>query len=264
MEHYYFVEKNGHKLGPLKLADLAQQLIYFDQLIWRSDSSEWRQANMYAELQELIVYNPPLTPSEEKLRAFNLNFKTKILPKLIIAYLLAATIFSIVTYTITKSSWEKYLSDTQGKYLLQNQPKAVEGRGPLISDEEFTRIINDPKTTGTELLQASSDHSDFRNVNYNNFISNKELSDNKRYPIYTRGINNESQYANNQPFLFKCFAVYYSTIYLTYEEQEDSSLLLKNLILSTLSTFAIIFLGSGIFFYFIFYKNQTNCANHQS
>jgi hypothetical protein len=55
MGQYYFIEKNGTKLGPYELSGLKQQIIYFDELIWRSDSDKWRKAADYEELSDILI-----------------------------------------------------------------------------------------------------------------------------------------------------------------------------------------------------------------
>lgn len=249
MKQYYFIEKNGAKLGPYKLSELKQQTIYFNELIWRSDSEEWKPAGEFQELKETIIYKPPLTPKEERIKKFNKNLKTKALIRLIFSYILASLVLSVISYSFAKSSWDKYLTDTEGKYLPERQPKMKEGRGPLISDYEYNKINKDPKSTIFDKLNAMSDHSDFRE--HDNFITYKELNDNKRYPIYTHGINNESQYGYGQSFWFRPFKAFGSTIYLTLEEQKNSSLLMGNLFLSSFASLSIIFLIIGIIYYAI-------------
>jgi hypothetical protein len=249
MEQYYFIEKNGAKLGPYKLNELKQQTIYFNELIWRSDSVEWKPAGEFEELKETIVYKPPLTPKEERIKKFNENFKTKAIIRLILSYILASLVLSVLSYAIAKSSWDKYLADTEGKYLPERQPKIEEGRGPLISDDEYNKIMNDPKSTIFDQLKAASDHSDGRR--HDNFITYKELNDNKRYPRYTPRINNESQYGYGQSFWFRPLKAFSSTIYLTPDEQENSGMLFYNLTLSSLASLSFVFLGIGLLYYII-------------
>jgi hypothetical protein len=64
MENYYFINRNGSKLGPFKLGDLKNQLIYSDELVWRSDSENWKKASEFEELNGIYLIKPPLSPQE--------------------------------------------------------------------------------------------------------------------------------------------------------------------------------------------------------
>lgn len=210
MEQYYFIEKNGTKLGPYKLSELKQLTIYFDELIWRSDSDQWRKAADYEELSDIIIINPPPTPKEKKIAEVNENFTGKIIAQLAFAYFLASLLFGFISYSIAQSSWEKYLKDTEGKYL-GNNPSS----------------------------------------NSSGFITLYELNANKRYPSYLPNSNNESAYGYGQGFWFRPFKAFGSTVYLTLEEQKNSSLLLGHLILSSFASLSFIFVIFGIIYYVI-------------
>lgn len=211
MENYYFIQKNGVKQGPYNLAELKLQTIYFDELIWRSDNSQWKKVSEFEELQGTFIINPPLTPKEQKIYEVNNKFKNKILKDIALIYVLTCIVISIFSFVIAQSSWDKYLKDTEGKYLGTN--------------------------------------------NYNNYssgmVSNAELDDNKRYPYYTPGMNNESSYGYGQGFIFRPFKAFFSTVYLTDEEQANSGVLFKNLTLSSFFSLSFVFLIAGSLYYVI-------------
>jgi hypothetical protein len=250
-EHYYFIQKNGVKHGPFKLKELELQTIFFDQLIWRSDDNHWKKACEFEELQNNLIINPPPTPKEQKIDNFNNTFNSKGIKLIILVYLLTSILVSSLSYFITQTSWEKYLKDTGGKYLINNQASTGnEGRPPLITQKELQAILDDPKTDAYDELNAYSAASDFRRKD-DGFITYKELNDNKRYPIYTRGINNETSHSSNQGFLFRPFKAFYSTIYLTPKEQKNSASLFINLTLQSLLSLLIVFFIFSVLYYAI-------------
>jgi len=116
MEQYYFIEKNGTKLGPYKLSEVKQQAIYFDELIWRSDSDQWRKAADYEELSDILIIKPPPTPKEQKIAEVNKNFTSKIIGQLIVAYIVASLLFGILSSSIAQSSWEECLKNGNNGY----------------------------------------------------------------------------------------------------------------------------------------------------
>jgi hypothetical protein len=75
--------------------------------------------------------------------------------------------------------------------------------------------------------------------------------DRNRYPYVMPGMNHEIGYANQQNFWFRPFKAYYSTIYLTEEEQGSHTVLLGNLMLSSFASLFFIFVGIGIINYLI-------------
>ncbi len=216
MEQYYFIEKNGTKLGPYKLTELKQQTIYFDELIWRSDSDQWRKAADYEELSDIFIINPPPTPKEQKIAEVNKNFTGKIFGQIALSYFIASLLIGIISLSIAQGSWDSYLSKTGGKYIPDKNPN-----------------YNNEYPSGST------------------FVMQNELIDNKRYPMYQRGVNLENVYGLQQGMLFISFRAFYSTIYLTREEQNNSGLLLMNLMLSTFASLSFIFIIIGIVYYAI-------------
>lgn len=211
MEHYYFIQKNGVKQGPYNLAELKLQTIYFDELIWRSDNSQWKKVSEFEELQGIFIINPPPTPKEQKIYEINDKFKNKILKDIALIYVLTCIAISIFSFVIAQSSWDTYLKDTEGKYLGNN------------NDNNYS----------------------------SGMVTYAELDDNKRYPYYTPGMNNESSYGYGQGFFFRPFKAFFSTVYLTDEEQQNSGVLFKNLTLSSFFSLSFIFLIAGSIYYII-------------
>jgi hypothetical protein len=211
MEQYYFIEKNGTKLGPYKLSELKQQTIYFNDLIWRSDSDQWKKASEFEELIDIFIIEPPPTPKEQKIAEVNRNFTGQIIGQLSVFYVITSLLIGFISYSIAKSSWDNYLVETGGKYLGNT----------------------------------------YNNNSSSNWISNAELYANRRYKYYTPGRNNESAYGYGQGFWFRPFKAFGSTIYLTEEEQNNSGLLVGNLILSSFASLSFIFIIIGIIYYAI-------------
>lgn len=183
MEHYYFIEKNGTKLGPYKLNELKQQTIYFDELIWRSDSDLWKKASDFEELNGIYIVKPPPTPKEQKIAKVNREFTSRDIKMLFIIYILTSLFLGLISTEIAKSSW----------------------------------------------------------------VGRK----NNRYPYSFPGRDTEKMYSNNEQFLFRPFKAFGSTIYLTEDERWDSSVLLRNLTLSSFASLSFIFFGIGIVYYAI-------------
>ena len=208
---YYFFQQAGTKKGPFKLPVLKQLTIYFDDLVWRSDSDQWKKASEFEELSDIIIITPPPTPKEKKIAEVNKNFTGQIIGQLVIAYVLASLLIGFISYSIASSSWESYLKETGGKYLGNT----------------------------------------YNNNAPSNMISSGELYDNRRYEYYKPGSNNESAYGNGQGFWFRPFKAFGATIYLTKEEQNNSGLLLGNLILSSFASLSFIFIVIGIIYYAI-------------
>lgn len=220
MEYYYFIEKNGTKQGPYKLIEFKQQTIFFDQLIWRSDSDKWIKATEFEELSDVLIVKPPLTPKEQKIAVVNKNFISKTVGSLAIFYVISSLLIGFLSFSIAQASWDSYLKETDGKYI-----------------PEINSIYN---------YQYPSD----------GVVFTIELLDNKRYPWYQRGVNMENINGLQQGLLFRSFKSFYSTIYLTREEQNNSSSLLMNLMLSSFASLSFIFVAFGMIYYVVKRNNQ--------
>lgn len=186
-------------------------MIYFNDLIWRSDSDQWKKASDFDELSDIIIIAPPPTPKEQKIAEVNRNFTGQIIGQLSVFYVITSLLIGFISYSIAKSSWDNYLVETGGKYLGNT----------------------------------------YNNNSSSNWISNAELYANRRYKYYTPGRNNESAYGYGQGFWFRPFKAFGSTIYLTEEEQNNSGLLVGNLILSSFASLSFIFIIIGIIYYAI-------------
>lgn len=99
MEQYYFIEKDGAKLGPFKLDDLRNHTIYFDDLVWRSDSENWKKASDFEELNDIYIIKPPLTPKEQEnaeINGANTTKKTVNISEQLIVSMLIGFLISLV------------------------------------------------------------------------------------------------------------------------------------------------------------------------
>lgn len=210
---YYFFQQAGTKKGPFKLQALKQLTIYFNDLVWRSDSDQWKKASDFDELSDIVIITPPPTPKEKKISEVNKNFTGKIIGQLVIGYVVASLLIGFISYSIASSSWENYLKETKNTY--------SNGR-----DESRNMIGGSDKTMADEALYS-------------------------RYPTFVYGVNNESGYGYNQSFWFRPFKAFGSTIYLTEEEQKNSGLLMWNLFLSSFASLSFIFIIIGIIYYAI-------------
>jgi hypothetical protein len=197
MEQYYFIEKNGAKLGPFKLSELKQQTISFDELIWRSDSDQWRKAADYEELSDIFIIKPPPTPKEQKIAEVNRNFTSQIIVQLVIAYFITSLLIGSFSSSIAQSSWDEYLKNGTNGY----------GRYKTYIPEMNVKDHED----GSYWYQA--DQTGF--------------------------------------WFYRPFKAFGSTIYLSHEEQDNSSLLREHLMLSSFVSLSILFLIIGIIYYAI-------------
>ena len=108
MEKYYFIEKDGAKLGPFKLDDLKSQIIYFDELIWRSDSENWKKASEFEELNGVYIIKPPPTPIEQESATAIDNKKTvDISEQLIVSLVIGFSISLVIILLahVSPSDW---------------------------------------------------------------------------------------------------------------------------------------------------------------
>lgn len=215
-EMYYFIESNGKKEGPLKLSDITGKQIKPNDLVWRSDGSEWKEAFEFDELKSCLIVSPPPLPIDELRTKARQKF-VGLLPIIAVGYFLSSLILGIAASKIAFSSWQKYLTETGGVY------------------QHESSISYESRSFGSS---PSS-------------IPLKELLDNKRYPFYERGVNLEHINAIQQPFLFKPFKAFYSTIYLTRNEQQNRDTFGMNILISAFVTMALIFSVATSTYYLI-------------
>lgn len=152
-------------------------------------------------------------PKEQKIAVFNNNYTNKIISQIALYYFFASLLSGIISLSIAQGSWDSYLSRTGGKYIPNKNSN-----------------LNNKYPSGTS------------------FVMQNELIDNKRYPMYQRGVNLENVYVLQQGMLFRSFRAF-STIYLTRKEQNNFGFLLVNLMLSTYASLPFIFKIIGIVSY---------------
>ena len=200
MKYFYFIQKSGNKHGPFDFSELKKQVIFHDQLIWRSDNDNWKMASEFKELEGIYIFKPPPTPKEEKVKKVNEEFSKKNLKQLFWLYIITSFLLGYASTEMAQSSWYKH----------QNK------------------------------------------------------SDRSRYPYVMPGMNHEIGYANQQNFWFRPFKAYYSTIYLTEEEQGSHIVLLGNLMLSSFASLFFIFVGIGIMNYLIVRTGKSKNSEPQN
>jgi hypothetical protein len=289
MENYYFIEQNGIKKGPLKLTELKEQKIYFDDLVWRSDSENWKKAIEFNELKEIYLIKPPLTPLEIKKNLNNKNFVNKVLPSAIGSYFAISIIITILSFSIANNDWENiknsYLMNKEevGKpsneieshqgLLLNDSKKLKRLRKQYNKVKKFVEPIIDSnkKTSNSEKdsldkyyslygeisrIEIDSSYHNAYIYEYNSPIStiNKQEIIKPIYKIPENIISLENINAIQQPFLLRPFYAFFSKIYLTREEQNNSGSLLTNLAQSSFVTMFIVVL----FFLMILYTSKYN------
>ena len=77
-------------------------------------------------------------------------------------------------------------------------------------------------------------------------VSTGTLMENKRYPMYQRGVDLENVYGLQQSLFLRIYKPFYDTVYLTREERDSPFLLFVNLLISAILTnfiFYVIIVG---------------------
>lgn len=172
MEKYYFIEKDGVKLGPFKLDDLKNHTIYSDELVWRSDSENWKKAIEFEELNGVCILKPPPTPHEQvTTQATQNNTLTKkpfvISERLTVSIPIgfAVSFLIVVLAHISPSDWEA-MPITNGKRYFTFADKVSgcsykcilgERHGANCSGLSFSQV-DDKSLTIDEVLSASLEH----------------------------------------------------------------------------------------------------------
>jgi len=271
MDLYYFIQKNGTKQGPFKLSELNLQTIYSDELIWRSDNDQWKKASEFEELHDILINKPPLTPTEERNKSFNNNFLRKFLPFACGIYFFISLLLSVTSFIISTNDWNEEISKylikedfRQGNYLddtvyLNNYGNMLKSlRLHKIQLEDYVYVDRKDKKNLRFKKNAEDDsifliqklcheimgleaESSYRAYHgFSNFSGGYQLRGESKYKIPQNVILTEHAYGSNQSFLFRTLKAFFSKIYLTKEEQDNSILLFFNL---TLSSFVSLFLA---------------------
>lgn len=284
MKQYYFIEKNGTKLGPYKLNELKQQTIYFNELIWRSDSDQWKKASDFEELKDIFIIKPPLTPLEENKKDFNNKFFRSRLPIIIVIYILASTLLSIISFSIASDGWEKQKiypitnnDHTNINSIDENKNKLKANQEQILSDKNKTRLLQQKQfqlkqklDNGTSTKEENNTYYglsvDLMNLeleiikleNQNQILEYGWLNDIyekqtniKHYNIPHNVIVLENIYGLQQSFLFRSYYAFYSKIYLTMSEQDNLGLLFLHIALSAFISLSFFFIAFGIIYYAI-------------
>ena len=63
----YFISKNNKKLGPFTIEELQEEGIDMNTLVWKHGMSDWKKANEFEELQDMLSKTPPPIPSKQQL-----------------------------------------------------------------------------------------------------------------------------------------------------------------------------------------------------
>lgn len=218
---YYFISEKGVKNGPFSLQELRQRKIFEDDLIWRSDNNTWKKASEFGELNDNIIKRPPLTPKEYAISKSKNKYFKKTLPRLLIYYVVISSLIGIISFSIANNSWEDYVSE-QGGVGMSGEP----GDSPGYADFGFS-------------LQRATQR--YLDVSWGN-------------TSFQLGGENEASNAYDEGFLFRPFRIFGSRIFLTPQEQNNSTVFFFNLILSSFCSLIIIFLPIGVIAYLINYN----------
>lgn len=235
MEHYYFIEKKGKKIGPYKLNEMQNQSIYFDELVWRSDSDIWKKANEFSELEGILIINPPPLPKEVKIKEIKNNFFGQFIGKIVVIYILTSLFIGIFSTQIAQSSWDEYKS----KHPKQSIEIGSNDQNNIIS---FDDVNSNSELSELEKKVLVAGRQDGKKISGSIDRSLAEVSSD-RYDSFVPGnYDNEDAYALGQSFWFRSFKAFFGTVYLTKKEQNEPNELQINLISSTFASLFLIFL----------------------
>ena len=72
MKNYYYYMSSGIKMGPFKLKELKEHIIFDNTLVWSKQSDEWKKASEYEELLNCLFSNPeaPISSGQLNIRHF--------------------------------------------------------------------------------------------------------------------------------------------------------------------------------------------------
>jgi len=59
----YFYWVNNKKIGPFTIDELKKEKIFKDYLIWTNGEEEWKPANLFPELDDIVISEPPPLPN---------------------------------------------------------------------------------------------------------------------------------------------------------------------------------------------------------
>lgn len=171
MEQYYFIEKDGAKLGPFKLEQLRNHTIYFDDLVWRSDNENWKKASEFEELNGIYIIMPPPTPKEQinsEINGANSTKKTVTISEQLIVSMLIGFSISLVFVIISHvfpSDWMA-MPETNGSGYFTYSAKVSgcsykcllgERHGANCSGLSFSQV-SDKSLTADEIFSDSFEH----------------------------------------------------------------------------------------------------------
>ena len=269
MEHYYFIQKDGVKQGPLKLAELKQMTIYFDELIWRSDDDQWKKASDFEELNDIFIIKPPLTPVEGKKKDFNNTFLTTILPFALGIYVVISLIITLISFSIASKGWEdeknRYIINKEdiGKNIADKETKELDSiKNELLKLRQQAEInqngnfdyftVIEPVLRRISRLQLDSSVHEINISNHSGiYATYNQVVIEPIFKIPENVISMENINGLQQSSLFRAYYAFFSKIYITREEQSDSGKLFRNIALSAFLSLIILVIVVLAAYYFI-------------
>ncbi len=257
MEHYYFLKKNGTSQGPYKLDDLKKQVIQADDLVWRDNMDEWAKAFDLDELSDLFIVKSPPVPKDNlndtKLYYFVQQEGIKKGPFKLSELKELTVYFDELVWRSDNDLWKKAseFEELSDIFIIKPPPtpkeKKIDQLNKKFISQSISRLILSYIITSFLIGIISFGIAQSSWEKYNGNVSSGRY----KYFVPDRGYNNESAYGNGQSFWFRPFNAFGSKIYLTREEQNNSNILLGNLVLSSYASLSIIFLIIGIIYYAI-------------
>ena len=269
MEHYYFIQKDGVKQGPLKLAELKLMTIYFDELIWRSDDDQWKKASEFEELQDIFIIKPPLTPIEEKKKDFSNYFFTTILPFGLGIYVFISLIITGISFSIATKGWEdeknryiinkedvgENIADKETKDLdsIKNELLKLRQQNEINQNGNFDYLtVIEPVIRKITILQLDSTVHEINISNHSGiYAAYNQVEFKPIFKIPENVISMENINGLQQSFLFRAYYAFFSKIYLTRVEQSDSGTLFLNIAISSFLSLLILLIMILAVYYFI-------------
>jgi hypothetical protein len=210
---------------------------------------------------------------------FNSKFIKEILPVALFSYFVLSIIISVISYNIGANGWEN--KKNQYKVNIQPENSLIDYNAPTSAEKlievrrqenemmnnDFIRIFNKVNQTQAEMdLVKKHDvliweiKQLMRDSSYRASVAReKEYSGLAGYKspieqvirVPENIISFENINAINQPFLFRSFYAFFSEIYLTRIEQNNSGTLFINLASSTFISLFLVFFFALLIYYII-------------
>ena len=249
----YYILLGNEKIGPFELEQVKSKIVTAEQLVWRSDKSEWFPAKDFTELE---ISFAPLLPWEQKRG----RFIKKALPLLLKIYVVVTICLTILSSVIAINSWETYsgknvnLTDSIYRNRLSVDRSSIGTSNPRFTkdnknDLEKLMDSTDQALLGQEWYKAERYTTPAISIPFE--LGARYLDPELGFDVYK---DNELVYANKQLFILRPIYPFFSTLYLKGDERNHYSVLCLKLLLSS---FLLLLMPFGLVAMFRFMQLST-------